>query len=504
MEVVVESPPVREEKKVDAAGTIGGAPPIVFESFASAQRDPSKVKKEEKMEATKAEMGEVREENERLKTQLSHIVRDYKSLQMHFLDVVKVKEQAADDQKAPAADPATVADDEADEPEDLVSLSLATRPNAGARRKGHERTSSSSSSGAETGHNEQQLSLGLSFARGSGANPPSSDDDRALPPVLNLSSDSSGDDAGARAGAEPGQQPPTCPPNKACRSSNAGAGDGADDEVLQQHQPPKKARVSVRVKCDTPTMNDGCQWRKYGQKISKGNPCPRAYYRCTVAPNCPVRKQVQRCADDMSILITTYEGAHSHPLPPAAAAMASTTSAAATMLMSGSTTSSAQHGSVGGLLGPTTISTATSCPTVTLDLTAPHSFLYPSTTTPYAAAAAAGYEPSRALPAAWSSGYLAYSAGAAPPQTYYGPAKSTPSPFGHFGLMGMTARAPAEQLYGQTTPYLQRPASGGPVATAAVTDTIAKAITSDPSFQSVLAAAITSYMGRGGGAAGQK
>jgi WRKY transcription factor 33 len=78
----------------------------------------------------------------------------------------------------------------------------------------------------------------------------------------------------------------------------------------------REPRVVVQTMSDIDILDDGYRWRKYGQKVVKGNPNPRSYYKCTTA-NCPVRKHVERASHDLRAVITTYEGKHNHDVPAA-------------------------------------------------------------------------------------------------------------------------------------------------------------------------------------------
>ncbi|XP_026385441.1 probable WRKY transcription factor 24 [Papaver somniferum] len=80
-----------------------------------------------------------------------------------------------------------------------------------------------------------------------------------------------------------------------------------------QKKKAKKHRVAFQTRSQVDILDDGYRWRKYGQKAVKNNQNPRSYYRCT-HQGCNVKKQVQRLSKDESIVVTTYEGMHTHQI----------------------------------------------------------------------------------------------------------------------------------------------------------------------------------------------
>ncbi|CAH9131753.1 unnamed protein product [Cuscuta epithymum] len=96
--------------------------------------------------------------------------------------------------------------------------------------------------------------------------------------------------------------------------------EGVDDQKGKRRKSSSQVNGALAMQSvvgnthDSETTGDGYRWRKYGQKVVKGNTYPRSYYRCT-NPKCSVRKYVERVPDDSNAFITTYEGKHNHGIP---------------------------------------------------------------------------------------------------------------------------------------------------------------------------------------------
>ncbi|KAK9666518.1 hypothetical protein RND81_14G190400 [Saponaria officinalis] len=156
--------------------------------------------------------------------------------------------------------------------------------------------------------------------------------------------------------------------NTMARNNNNNVESSSSDEEDSCGKPKEEAikakisRVAIRTEASDSNLilKDGYQWRKYGQKVTRDNPCPRAYFKCSFAPSCPVKKKVQRSLEDQSLLVATYEGEHNHAPPTEA------TSGSSRALTIASTPCNTTLNSTG--------------PTVTLDLTKPKSNLGNETT----------------------------------------------------------------------------------------------------------------------------
>ncbi|KZV19489.1 putative WRKY transcription factor 40 [Dorcoceras hygrometricum] len=100
-------------------------------------------------------------------------------------------------------------------------------------------------------------------------------------------------------------------------SESSSSDEDSSKKRREEHVKPKILRTCVRTEVSDTSLivKDGYQWRKYGQKVTRDNPSPRAYFKCSFAPTCPVKKKVQRSIEDQSIVVATYEGEHNHPQP---------------------------------------------------------------------------------------------------------------------------------------------------------------------------------------------
>ncbi|KAK6251876.1 hypothetical protein QUC31_013596 [Theobroma cacao] len=114
-------------------------------------------------------------------------------------------------------------------------------------------------------------------------------------------------------------------------------------EPASSHRTVTEPRIIVQTTSEVDLLDDGYRWRKYGQKVVKGNPYPRSYYKCTT-PGCNVRKHVERASTDPKAVITTYEGKHNHDVPAAKTSSHNTANSNASQVRTQTVTNSADFG----------------------------------------------------------------------------------------------------------------------------------------------------------------
>lgn len=197
---------------------------------------------EKELESAKVEMTEVREENARLKTMLQKIEDDYRSLHMRFIDMIQQQEPKNSSSNNNNNNKPSLSRENIEEPESFVSLRLGTSP-SGPKRDDHNTTSSSSKTREDSEHLQlkESLKLGLDY----NLEASKSDCMEVMAP------DRSPENSVEEITKDEEAAGETWPPSKVLKTARS---NGGDEEISQQASV-KRARVSVRARCDTPTVS---------------------------------------------------------------------------------------------------------------------------------------------------------------------------------------------------------------------------------------------------------